>query len=392
MYFTVRHINGKLVVCGGRSLSGRPEGPYYAFPEPLVTHNDGAIDASFVREQGTGKNFLLYKVDGNAFGRQTPIYIVEMNEDGTRLIGQHRQILINDRPWEAHVIEGPWIHYHNGYYFLFYSGNGYASPGYAVGVARSKSITGPYEKAAAPILSQVGNRAKGHYFAGPGHNSVIHIPNNNVDVMIYHSWLSGHINSSPGRVVAIDRIWWTENNWPVVGIAGTPSHRDLPDPRSREFADMPMDVRVRIGSMITLASYQWADHCWASNNATIDGNCGDRNNFLYVREGLAGHGTVSFESVSRPGFFWRHANGKLQMNYNDGSPLFRQDSSFIPVAGFQDQGLLSLRPVNFPFNCIRHRYGELIHDAWKEDGSEGEDATWRVSVKSLSNNQKFLEE
>lgn len=314
-----------------------------------------------------------------------------MNAEGNRVVGSPIQLIVNDRAWEAHVIEGPWIHYHNGYYFLFYSGQGYASSGYAVGVARSRNLLGPYEKAAGPILSQVANNAPAHYFAGPGHNSVVHVPNNNVDVMIYHSWLSGHVGGNPGRVLAIDRIWWTENNWPAVGIAGTPSHQDLPDPRSSEFANMPINIRLRVGTMISLASYQWADHCWASGNATIDGNCGDRNNYYYVREGLAGYGTVSLESVSKPGFFWRHEYGKLTLKYNDGSDLFRQDSSFIPVGGFQDQNLLSLRPINFPFNCIRHKNGELIQDLWTDNNVFGEDATWRVSVKSFEDEtNKFL--
>lgn len=33
-----------------------------------------------------------------------------------------------------------------GYYFIFYSGNGFTSPNYAIGVGRSSNITGPYEK------------------------------------------------------------------------------------------------------------------------------------------------------------------------------------------------------------------------------------------------------
>ena len=42
---------------------------------------------------------------------------------------------------------------------------------------------GPYEKAPGPIMSQVASNATGHYFTGPGHNSVIHVPDNDVDVI-----------------------------------------------------------------------------------------------------------------------------------------------------------------------------------------------------------------
>lgn len=351
----------------------------------------GAIDASFIHEEGTKNIYLIYKVDGNAFGRPTPIFIAQLNYDGTRIIGNHIEILTNDQPWEGKLVEGPWIHFHNGYYFLFYSGQGYSSAGYAVGVARSKNITGPYEKAAAPILSQVANKAQGHYFTGPGHNSVIHVPESNADVMVYHSWLNGKIKSNPGRVISIDKICWTKDDWPVVGIAGTPSHQSLPEPKSKEFGDMQMDVRLKIGSVVALGTYQSKEKCWNSNDSSINGNCEDKKNFYKVREGLAGYGTITLESVSKPGYYWRHEYGKMELHQDDGTELFKKDSSFIAVGGFQDQSMLSLRPVNYPFNCIRQKNGQLVQDLWTDSNMFGEDGTWRVYEKN-SDEMKMLTE
>ena len=105
---------------------------------------------------------------------------------GTRLVGERRVILRNNlSSWEAGVVEAPWIVRVSGFYYLFYSaahccdGSGarknalflaprsfcqdrpvgtnisgektltrraFFAGSYAVGVARSKHVTGPYEK------------------------------------------------------------------------------------------------------------------------------------------------------------------------------------------------------------------------------------------------------
>lgn len=85
-------------------------------------------------------------------------------------------------------MEGGWFQYHNGYYYLYYSVNGHSSPTYAVGADRRRNVKCPYEKAAAQIL---------HHFSFPGHCSVVHVPDSEVDVMVYHSWISGKIGEKP---------------------------------------------------------------------------------------------------------------------------------------------------------------------------------------------------
>ena len=58
-----------------------------------------------------------------------------------------------------------------GYFYLFYSGNAYYDDTYALGVARSKTLRGKYDKAPRPILKTSSDLA--NPFVGPGHNSVI---------------------------------------------------------------------------------------------------------------------------------------------------------------------------------------------------------------------------
>ncbi len=77
---------------------------------------------------------------------------VSLLVDGVTLRGATSTILTNDRGWEGALVEGPWIVEEGGSFYLFYSGNAYASASYAAGEARASSPLGPYEKAAAPIL------------------------------------------------------------------------------------------------------------------------------------------------------------------------------------------------------------------------------------------------
>ena len=53
------------------------------------------------------------------------------------------------------------------YYYLFYSGGSFFDNTYAIGIARSLSLIGPYEKYPYPILSS------NDFWIGPGHCSVL---------------------------------------------------------------------------------------------------------------------------------------------------------------------------------------------------------------------------
>ncbi|GAA4027800.1 hypothetical protein GCM10022281_03160 [Sphingomonas rosea] len=96
----------------------------------------------------------------------TPIYAQQLSADGRSLVGERHLLLANDLDWEGHLIEGPYLTYRDGRYFLFYAGNDFTSPSYGIGYAVADTITGPYRKAAEPLL-------KSHPdWSAPGHASV----------------------------------------------------------------------------------------------------------------------------------------------------------------------------------------------------------------------------
>ncbi|WP_329288772.1 glycoside hydrolase family 43 protein [Streptomyces pseudovenezuelae] len=97
-----------------------------------------------------------------------------------------------------------------------------------------------------------------------------------------------------------------------------------------------------------------------------------------IRTGLAGSGTVSFESVNFPGYFLRHFNYDFQLVHNDGTGQFAQDASFRQVAGLADPSWSSFQSVNHPDRYIRHYAYELRLDPITDATGRG-DATFRAT-------------
>lgn len=216
-YFTAKDAqSGKL--CVGAAVADTPQGPFVDVGQPLVQKPGmGVIDPNFFRDPQTGKQYLIWKDDGNGAtpASATPLWIQELSADGLTRLGEPKALLRNDLPWEGNLVEGPWMTYHDGFYYLFYSANAYYDARYAVGVARSRSPWGPFEKKGPPIL------ASNEAFTGPGHGSVVQGPDGN-DYFVYHAWAAGKENQQPGRRMMLDVLHWGVDGWPVIND-GTPS-------------------------------------------------------------------------------------------------------------------------------------------------------------------------
>jgi hypothetical protein len=113
-----------------------------------------------------------------------------------------------------------------------------------------------------------------------------------------------------------------------------------------------------------LQSYNFQDRYVRHTNfdVRIDQNVTGDDAKFRLRAGLAGTGTVSFESVNYPGYFLRHANYDFQLAHNDGSSQFAADATFRQVAGLADSTWSSFQSYDFPDRCIRHYAYELRLD------------------------------
>jgi xylan 1,4-beta-xylosidase len=214
-YYSAQRQSGSM--CVAVAISDNPIGPYED-RGPLVCQPDGSIDPSVVRNN-SGWPFLVWKEDRNAQGVTTVLWIQPLSSDGTALTGVRRKILAaTGRDWESGVIEGPQIIRRKGWNYLFYSGNlccG-ANCEYAMGVARSRGLYGPWRRwKRNPILDSDDD------WLCPGHGSVVQSPDGRW-WMLYASYNAvGTI--SPNRSLLLDPIRWTRDAWPVVNGGKGPS-------------------------------------------------------------------------------------------------------------------------------------------------------------------------
>jgi beta-xylosidase len=183
MYYTARdERRGRQ--CVTDAVAAAPSGPFVDDSNaPLVCRYGlgGSIDPGPFRDLD-GTRYLLWKNDGNCCGQATHIYLQALSADGLKLLGEARDTgEVNDRPWEANLVEGPTLVLHDGTYFLFYSANDYDSSRYAVGYATSRQLFGPYADAAEnPIL------LSRETAAGPGGQTIVKV--GEAWWILYHAW------------------------------------------------------------------------------------------------------------------------------------------------------------------------------------------------------------
>ena len=115
---------------------------------------------------------------------RTPIVAQRMASDGESLFGAPATLISNDREWEGHLVEGPFLWKQAGSYWLFYAANDFTDPAYGIGVAVADDIFGPYVKQERPLLSS----ARG--WSAPGHPSIACGPDG-VPHIFFHAYVPG---------------------------------------------------------------------------------------------------------------------------------------------------------------------------------------------------------
>ncbi|MGI8599548.1 MAG: family 43 glycosylhydrolase [Chitinophagaceae bacterium] len=203
IYYSAHKKGGNL--CVGIASADKPEGPYRDHG-PIICQEVGSIDAFPMRDEN-GKLYMIWKEDANSVNLPTPNWIQELNEDRTALIGERKEIFRNDKPWEANLIEGLSVIKRNEWYYAFYAAAGCCGRGctYANGVARSKSLHGPWEKYEKnPVL--VGDEK----WKCPGHGTPIE--KDGRYYFMYHAYdRSGDVYV--GRQGLIMEYRFTEDDW-----------------------------------------------------------------------------------------------------------------------------------------------------------------------------------
>ena len=193
----------------GVATSKSPEGPFDLVGDgKLFTSKEigviNSIDPFYIEEDG--KKYLIW---GSFHG----IYGVELTKEGTKVKNMNNKFQI-----AGSKFEGSYIYKRNDYYYLFVS-IGSCCDGdnstYQAVVGRSKNLKGPYlsQKGESMLDNKYTVILSGNQkFVGPGHDSRIVLDKNGKTWMLYHAYLRG--NSKIGRVVCLDEVKWTNDNWP----------------------------------------------------------------------------------------------------------------------------------------------------------------------------------
>ena len=123
LVYTAADAQGVLSI--GLAKASNVFGPYEdPIGEPIVRNTGkdplGVIDPTLFVHEGT--SYLLWKDDGNAVERPTPIWIQQLTQDGLSRKGTAHELIRNNKSsWEGDVVEAPWMVRRNGYFYLFYS-------------------------------------------------------------------------------------------------------------------------------------------------------------------------------------------------------------------------------------------------------------------------------
>jgi beta-xylosidase len=210
-------------MCVAVATAARPQGPYTDHG-PLVCQEVGSIDGFPVTDE-QGERYLLWKEDGNSVSKPTPIWAQRLSSDGTKLVGERRELFHNDQAWEKHaslpygdLVEGPAVVKHGGWFYIFYSGNFCCARecNYMIGVARSRKLLGPWEKNPAnPIMR--GNET----WKCPGHGTIV-TDTRGRDFLMYHAYKADDF-VYVGRQALLDEIKWNANGWPTINDGHGPS-------------------------------------------------------------------------------------------------------------------------------------------------------------------------
>ena len=249
IYYTARQASSNRLAVAVASAD-HPGGPYTDHGA-LVAQEAGSIDAVPYTD-ADGARWLIWKEDGNSLKQPTPLWIQRLRADGLALVGERKEILRNTAPWEGAVVEGPFVLRRGEYYYLFYSGGACCGRNcdYALGVARAKTLLGPWEKAPTnPILA--GNAA----WRCPGHGSIVSDTDGR-HWLLYHAYAAKGFVAT-GREMLLDEVVFGSDGWPTINAGQGPSTRAPAPAMAKAQTDLTAFRTDFAGEGDLPAGWQW---------------------------------------------------------------------------------------------------------------------------------------
>lgn len=223
MFFSAESDDTATDKCIGVAFSKSPKGPFIDKGAPLVSGKGFVnIDPMATTDPVTRKKILYW---GSGF---EPLKAQELTDDWKDFkSGSSPKNIVyphKDKSYSI-LLEGSWLDYANGKYYLYYSGDNCCGDkaNYAVMVARADSAFGPFVR-----LGEANGSGhseilqKDSVWLAPGHNSIVRDDKGNVFIAYHAIWRDKARQeeaTGPGhyvkRVMCISRVKYI-NGWPVV--------------------------------------------------------------------------------------------------------------------------------------------------------------------------------
>ncbi|MER5895163.1 family 43 glycosylhydrolase [Streptomyces sp. NPDC001876] len=178
----------------------------------LVKAGKGLIDACPLWDEETGEAYLVHAWAKSRSGIKNRLTGHRMSPDGRELLDEGKTLVDADTIPGWFTLEGPKLHRHDGYFWIFAPAGG-VETGWQ-GAFRSRDFFGPYEEKV--VLAQDGTDVN-----GPHQGAWVQTAEGGPSS---HWFLHFQSRGAYGRVVHLQPMSWPADGdgWPVIGHGGEP--------------------------------------------------------------------------------------------------------------------------------------------------------------------------
>ena len=233
LYMTVHNGGAHTAIIAYRSKS--PAGPFGDRQLILRSEEDGrveVIDAEVVKDVQSGRVWLFFghgdlrrlelTADGRSRATGAKIEHVAGLALGRKAWG------MDDERYGAHATEGAYLHFRDGWWYLFVSVGNWHNHTYRLAVGRSRTLDENFfDKQGRPMAdgyaTVVLSSEKDDEFFGPGHNGEIFEVLSGRTYIFYHChWRKSGGSNFAARYLFLQEIFWDDEGWPYFGNGGKP--------------------------------------------------------------------------------------------------------------------------------------------------------------------------
>lgn len=201
----IRYHDGEFYIYCGDPDRGifmvKTSDPAGIWEEPVwVLKAKGFIDPCPLWDED-GKAWLSFGCAGSRAGNKSVMFVAPMSPDGTSLLAPGR--IVYDGHKTQPTIEGTKFYKYRGHYYIFSPAGGVPT-GWQV-VLRADNPLGPYSE---KVVMAQGNSPVN----GPHQGAWVDTPSGE------HWFLHFQDKDAYGRVVHLQPMTWTDEDWPIIGV------------------------------------------------------------------------------------------------------------------------------------------------------------------------------